>query len=231
MLFKAYPPIAAPTHAMIMGYFGIAQRFADLIHGSEVTTIKQAGNGMIVIGGGASRTAVALTDGRSATRRAADTGIKNLVLVDIHHDYEAAEALYFCAADQACKEAAEQVAGLIQAINKIAIQVPDTPGMTGFRSLIMQVNSLSELVSGSSDTVADIDSAAQRALGQAVKPLKMADHLGLDAVIAGLESINQESSGEQYVVHPILRRYVAAERGFYPTDLIEKARIIARDKL
>jgi 3-hydroxybutyryl-CoA dehydrogenase len=231
MTFTIAAPMAPPTHAMIMGYFGIAQRFADLIHASEITTIKQTGNGMVVIGGGASRTALALTDGRSATQRAADTGIKNLALIDIHHDYDSADTLFFCVADQACKEAVEQVAGLIQVLGKQAIQFPDLPAMAGYRSLLMQVNALSEIVDRNPAAVADIDHAAQQAAGQPRPPLSVADRLGLPTIVAGLEAINRESAGEQYVIHPILRRYIAAERGFYPADLIEKARVIARDKL
>lgn len=231
MSFKFAPLMPAPTHAMIMGYFGVAQRFADLVHASEITTIKQSGNSMIVIGGGASRTAVALTDGRSATQRAADTGIKNLVLIDMHHDYEGAETLFFSVADQACKEAGEQAAGLIQALGKQAMQCPDLPAMAGYRSLLMQVNALCEQIERHPEAMAEIDLAAKQAAGQSRSPLMLADQIGLPSIVAGLEAINRESAGEQYVVHPILRRYIAAERGFYPTDLIEKARVIARDKL
>lgn len=231
MTFKTVAPMPAPTHAIIMGHFGIAQRFADLVHASDITTIKQTGNGMVVIGGGAGRTAVALTDGRSATQRAADTGIKNLALIDIHPDYDAADCLFFTTADQASKEAAEQVAGLIQALGKQAIQFPDIPAMAGYRSLLMQVNALCEIADRQPDSIADIDSAAQQAGGLAASPFRVADQIGLQGIVDGLEAINRESSGEQYVIHPLLRRYIAAERGFYPTDLIEKARIIARDKL
>ncbi len=75
------------------------------------------------------RAALYVTDGRSATQRAAESGVANTVLIDLALDYSKASRLAIAAAEQCEAAAASAAIGLLQAAGFAVSRFLDVPGL------------------------------------------------------------------------------------------------------
>ena len=92
------------------------------------------------------RTALARTDGRTATERMAAEGGLPLVLVDLALDYGSATRVALAAADQASPDDLARAAGLFQALGKEVSRLDDVPGMLVMRTVCMLANEAADAV-------------------------------------------------------------------------------------
>ncbi|MBV2160948.1 MAG: 3-hydroxyacyl-CoA dehydrogenase, partial [Achromobacter denitrificans] len=81
--------------------------------------------------------ALFLTDGRSATRRAAADGSADCVLLDLALDYATARTLAIAVADQCAASAATAAIGLLQAAGFHVARLDDVPGLAVMRTVAM----------------------------------------------------------------------------------------------
>src|SRR4029077_4056673 len=86
------PPQPAPARVTVHGDLGVASPLADRIAAAGVTVDRERGDsrfpaGAFHISGKAGGAWLALTDGRTATSRVAATGVRDLALFDLAHDY------------------------------------------------------------------------------------------------------------------------------------------------
>jgi len=121
------PATAEPAAVVIEGDLGPAEGLARAIEKSALPSRREPadGEGRVVVDGAVLK----LTDGRTATERAAADGTDDLVLFDLALDYESARRLAVALPDQGNQEAADAACGLFQALGMAVVWTP--PGRQG----------------------------------------------------------------------------------------------------
>jgi len=114
---------------------------------------------------------------------------------------------------------------LTLALNKTPVEVRDVPGFISNRVLQMMINEAIFCLYEGVATVEDIDTVMKLGMNHPMGPLQLADFIGLDTVLAIMETLHEGYSDSKYRPAPLLRQYVKAGwlgkktgRGFYKYD-------------
>ena len=154
--------------------------------------------------------AIYLTDGRSATERAAANGHANTVVYDLLFDYAKATRIALARADQCSDEAYHAAVGLFQAAGFEVTRFEDVPGMAVMRTVAMLANEAADAVNQGVCSARAVDIAMQKGVNYPRGPLAWADAIGLHHVVAVLANLGATYGEERYRVSPLLRRKIAA---------------------
>ena len=157
--------------------------------------------------GGAS---IYLTDGRSATQRAADDGVRDTVLFDLLLDPAKATRIALARADQCSEAAWHGAVGLFQEAGFAVTRLDDVPGMAVMRTVAMLANEAADAVNQGVCSAAAVDLAMQKGVNYPRGPLAWADAIGLRQVLAVLTHLAAGYGEDRYRVSPLLRRRIAA---------------------
>jgi 3-hydroxybutyryl-CoA dehydrogenase len=157
--------------------------------------------------------AVYLTDGRSATQRAADDGHANTVLFDLVLDPAKATRIALAKADQCSEEAWRGAVGMFQAAGFTVTRLDDVPGMAVMRTVAMLANEAADAVNQGVCSARAVDIAMQKGVNYPRGPLAWADAVGLRHVLTVLANLAQAYGEDRYRVSPLLRRKLAANPG------------------
>ncbi|MDN5871609.1 MAG: 3-hydroxyacyl-CoA dehydrogenase PaaC [Nitrococcus sp.] len=205
-------PGPAPTQVSVYGDLGPAEALVAALAGAEIAVQRtMIGPGFIVVPGAT----LALTDGRSATRRAAEEGIADLVLFDLALDFAKASRIVIAAADQAPAPAIEAAAGLFQALGKAVSVIDDSPGLIILRTVCMLANAAAAAVGEGVCSAADCDTAMRGGVNYPLGPLAWADAIGLTRVATALDHLYECYGDERYRAAPLLRRKLYGGRRFH----------------
>jgi 3-hydroxybutyryl-CoA dehydrogenase len=151
-----------------------------------------------------------LSDGRSATERAAANQQPDTVLFDLLLDPASATRIALARADQ-CSESAWQAAvGLFQAAGFTVTRLDDVPGMAVMRTVAMLVNEAADAVNQGVCDAQAVDVAMQKGVNYPRGPLAWADAVGVAQVATVLRNLADTYGEDRYRVSPLLRRKVAA---------------------
>jgi 3-hydroxybutyryl-CoA dehydrogenase len=151
-----------------------------------------------------------LTDGRSATERAAANKQPDTVLFDLLLDAAGATRIALARADQ-CGEAAWQSAvGLFQAAGFTVSRLDDVPGMAVMRTVAMLANEAADAVNQGVCSAQAVDVAMQKGVNYPRGPLAWLDAIGVRQVATVLRNLADTYGEDRYRVSPLLRRKVAA---------------------
>jgi 3-hydroxybutyryl-CoA dehydrogenase len=205
------PPAGHLGWASVTGGLGPARALAGLINGAgtDVTWVDREAPGGRIEAGDAT---LALTDGRSATVRARDDGLKNLVLFDLALDYTTCARVALAPSDQCSKAALEDAVGLFQSLGKAVSVIDDVPGLIVMRTVAMLANEAADAVLlGVCDAEA-VDIAMRGGVNYPRGPLAWAELIGLDLVEAVLRNLHDGYGWDRYRCSPLLRRAAAAGR-------------------
>ncbi len=111
---------------------------------------------------------------------------------------------------------------LAKRLGKTPVLAKDMPGFIVNRVLIPMVNEAIFVLEEGVASVEDIDLAMTAGANHPMGPLALADHIGLDTVLAICEVLYQDLGDPKFRPCPLLRRYVEAgwlgrksSRGFY----------------
>jgi len=111
---------------------------------------------------------------------------------------------------------------LTLALNKTPVEVRDVPGFISNRVLQMMINEAIFCLYEGVATIEDIDTVMKLGMNHPMGPLQLADFIGLDTVLAIMETLHEGYSDSKYRPAPLLRQYVKAGwlgkktgRGFY----------------
>jgi 3-hydroxybutyryl-CoA dehydrogenase len=154
--------------------------------------------------------AIYLTDGRSATQRAADDNHPNTVLFDLVLDPARATRIALAKADQCSEEAWRGAVGLFQAAGFTVTRLDDVPGMAVMRTVAMLANEAADAVNQGVCSARAVDVAMQKGVNYPRGPLAWADAVGLRHVAAVLHNLAATYGEDRYRVSPLLRRKLAA---------------------
>lgn len=156
-----------------------------------------------------------LTDGRSATQRAAEQGVSNLVLLDLALDFSKAMRLAVSAADQCEPHAYRAMVGLLQAAGYAISRIEDVPGMVVMRSVAMLANEAADAVNQGVCDPAAADLAMQKGVNYPRGPLAWADSIGLDYVLRVLKNLAQVYGEDRYRASPLIQKKVWSGARFH----------------
>ena len=115
-----------------------------------------------------------------------------------------------------------QTEQLFKSLDKATVRVKDTPGLTFPRILSLIVNEAARSLEEGVASAEEIDVAMRLGVNYPQGPLKWADQIGLDEVLAVLEGLQRETGDDRYRPAPLLKKLVIAGflgetsgRGFY----------------
>jgi 3-hydroxybutyryl-CoA dehydrogenase len=154
--------------------------------------------------------AVFLTDGRSATQRAADEGYPNTVLFDLMLDPAKSTRIALAKADQCSEEAWRGAVGMFQAAGYTVTRLDDVPGMAVMRTVAMLANEAADAVNQGVCSAAAVDIAMQKGVNYPRGPLAWLDAVGLRHIATVLAHLADSYGEDRYRVSPLLRRKLAA---------------------
>lgn len=108
------------------------------------------------------------------------------------------------------------------ALNKVPVEVKDVPGFISNRVLQIMINEAIYCLYEGVASVEDIDTVMKLGMNHPMGPLQLADFIGLDTVLAIMETLYEGYADCKYRPCPLLRQYVKAGwlgkksgRGFY----------------
>ena len=155
-----------------------------------------------------------VTDGRSATQRAANIGLANVVLVDLALDYRSATRLALASAAQTGPDAADAAIGLLQAAGIQVSRLADVPGLAVMRTVAMLANEAADAVNQGVCSAAAADAAMRLGVNYPKGPLAWADAIGLPAIHTVLTHLGASYGEDRYRISPLIQRHVFAGQFF-----------------
>lgn len=149
---------------------------------------------------------ISITEIASATRRPENViGMHFANPVPVTRGVEIIRGL---ATSEGTLEAAKDV---VRRVGKEYYVCRDSPGFIGNRMLPLFLNEAFNVLHDGIASAEDIDKSAKLSLNHPMGPLELADLIGLDQLLKGMEYLHREL-GEKYRPSPLLKQLVAAGR-------------------
>jgi len=161
------------------------------------------------------RASLFVTDGRSATQRASESGVANTVLIDLALDYDKATRLAVAAAEQCDPLAIASAIGLLQAAGFAVSRFLDVPGLAVMRTVAMLANEAADAVNQCVCSAGAADSAMCLGVNYPRGPLAWADQVGVATIRTVLANLGASYGEDRYRVSPLLQRAVFAGRNIH----------------
>lgn len=100
----------------------------------------------------------------------------------------------------------------IQSIGKTTVEVYEYPGFITTRTIIPMLNEAMYILMEGVSSADDIDTAMRLGFNMPVGPLELADSMGLEELLAWMESMFRELGDSKYRPCPLLRRKVREQK-------------------
>jgi 3-hydroxybutyryl-CoA dehydrogenase len=207
------PTQAVPFDAIVYGHSAVADVLSARLKAKNIsfTHVTAAqGDTLATVGGATLR----VTDGRSATRCAAETQTPNTVLIDLALDYAKATRLAISIAAQCDPRAANAVIGLLQAAGFAVSKLQDIPGLIVMRTVAMLANEAADAVNQGVCDAAAVDTAMRLGVNYPCGPLAWANAMGLGKVSTVLSHLANTYGEDRYRTSPLLQHQVFARKAF-----------------
>jgi len=158
---------------------------------------------------------IALCDGRTATERADDLSISNLVLVDLCLDFSITKRICITHSRQSDKDVVESVVRLLESCGLTVTTMKDVAGMVLTRTVAMLANEAADLANQEVSTPKDIDTAMTLGTGYPIGPLAWADKLGTKLIDTVLLNLSDHYGSARYRRSPLLRALGRTNQPFH----------------
>jgi len=199
---------AAPATITVCGDSPLARALADRLQAAGVAfERRESADGRVAEAGSA---VLFQTDGRSATQRAAESGIADLVLVDLALDYAKASRLAVAVARQADAAAGQTAVGLLQAAGFAVSLLRDLPGLPVMRTVAMLANEAADAVNQGVCDAPAADAAMRLGVNYPRGPLAWADEVGVGTLRTVLSNLAAFYGEDRYRVSPLIQQAVFA---------------------
>ena len=194
----------APATVLVEGDLGPAQALVDMLAKQGGIAIQRvAGDGLLRVDG----LALALTDGRTATERAAALG-EPVVLFDLALDYATCTRIAIAPAAQCSADDVARAAGLFAALGKSVSLLADVPGMLVMRTVAMLVNEGAEAVYQGIASADSVDAAMRKGVNYPVGPMEWGRSIGYATVLDTLRNLGMTYGEDRYRASVWLQREV-----------------------
>jgi 3-hydroxybutyryl-CoA dehydrogenase len=100
------------------------------------------------------------------------------------------------------------ISNIIASIGKTPVKVEESPGFIVNRLLIPMINEAVCLFAEGVAGTDEIDNAMKLGANHPIGPLALADMIGLDVILAIMESLQAEIGDDKYRPHPLLRKMI-----------------------
>jgi 3-hydroxybutyryl-CoA dehydrogenase len=148
---------------------------------------------------------IALTDGRTAAQRAAETGGGAWALLDLACDFATAPLLG-AAANGAGKAHLGRLAALVRVAGVDLVAPEDVAGLVVMRTVCCLANEAADLMTWAGARAADIDNAMRLGTAYPLGPLAWADRIGSARVVTVLANLQSHYGEVRYRRAPQLTR-------------------------
>ncbi|MBB85928.1 MAG: 3-hydroxyacyl-CoA dehydrogenase [Xanthomonadales bacterium] len=148
---------------------------------------------------------VAMTDGRSASQRAAESSIDQLILLDLLLDPEHAKGIAISSSAKCSASGRQVVVGMLQAAGFDVYSVADSPGLVVMRTVAMLANEACDAVHQAVCTPAAVDVAMRGGVNYPKGPIAWAAQLGADVVLGVVDHLYDHYREPRYRASPRLR--------------------------
>ncbi|WP_325437856.1 3-hydroxyacyl-CoA dehydrogenase PaaH [Pseudomonas nitroreducens] len=203
---------ASPVSACVLeGDLGVAQPLVQRLKDAGIEIVQRAGNGLLRVGDAV----IALSDGRLASQRAKQDGLRNLVLIDLALDYTKASRLGIACSADTTPAALDQAVALLAKAGIAASRLSDTPGLAVLRTVAMLANEGADAVLQGVGSAADIDLAMRAGVNYPQGPLAWAGQIGIGNVLRVLDNLQTAYGEDRYRPSLLLRRLHAGGRTFH----------------
>ncbi len=211
---KNAPQGPQPSHIEVQGVLGVAGPLVELAKSKGIIvecTSPNDAEGIVKIGA----VTLALTNGLSATERAAKAATSEYVVLDLALDYLKTERIVLAKADQASDESLQQACGFFQSLGKSVSVVDDIPGLIVMRTVCMLANEAADTVNQGVASAADVDRAMCFGTSYPVGPLLWTDKIGGGTVFSVLDNLYLSYGDDRYRPSVLLRRMHFSGLKFY----------------
>jgi 3-hydroxybutyryl-CoA dehydrogenase len=204
---RTLPVRPAPRSVALRGSLGPAEPLAARIADAGITverlgTRDDRTEGTFAVGDAV----VALSDGRTATARAAASGTRNLVLFDLALDYARCTRLALARADSCAGDAFDAAASVFQAAGIAVSPIDDVAGLVVMRTVAALANEAADAVTNGIASARDVDIAMQKGVNYPRGPLAWADDIGLARVRQTLVNLAAHYGEDRYRLSPLIAR-------------------------
>ena len=158
---------------------------------------------------------IAICDGRTATERADDLSISNLLLVDLCLDFSITKRVCISHSRQSDKSVVESVVRQFESCGLTVTIMKDVAGMVLTRTVAMLANEAADLANQEVSTPNDIDTAMTLGTGYPIGPLAWADKLGTKLIDTVLLNLSDHYGSARYRRSPLLRALGRTNQPFH----------------
>ncbi|NIE75884.1 3-hydroxyacyl-CoA dehydrogenase PaaC [Pantoea sp. Ap-967] len=190
---------------VVEGQLGVMQPLITRLRDRGLSVTERAGTGLIRVG----EATLALSDGRMASQRAREDGLRNLVLVDLALDYQAASRIAISWSADTTGEALDQAVALLRQAGLNVSGLTDLPGLVVLRTVAMLANEAADAVLQGVASAGDIDLAMCAGVNYPQGPLAWAEQMGVGYTLRVLENLQRSYGESRYRPSLMLRRSVA----------------------
>ncbi len=199
---------ASVDSCVVEGDLGVLN---DLLPRLKTSVITRDGKGLLRVGDAV----LALSDGRMASQRAKEDGLRNLILIDLAFDYASAKRIAISCSAGISADAREQGIALLQSAGLQVSLLSDTPGLAVLRTVAMLANEAADTALHDVASAADIDLAMRAGVNYPQGPLAWAERIGLAQITQVLDHLQTSYGEERYRPSLLLRRKVAEGSTFH----------------
>lgn len=107
-------------------------------------------------------------------------------------------------------ETVEKIKEISTDIGKTPVEVKEAPGFVVNRILVPMINEGFVVLGEGTASAEDIDTAMKLGANHPMGPLELGDMIGLDIVLAVMETLHRETGLDKYAPAPLLRKMVRA---------------------
>jgi 3-hydroxybutyryl-CoA dehydrogenase len=193
----------------VFGDSPAAEALASRLHHSGLLVTRQGADDDRIAQIG--KTVLYVSDGRTATRRAAETHQPHLVCIDLALDYHKATRIAVASALSCGHEEKTQAIALLQKAGFAVSVFQDIPGLIVMRTVAMLANEAADAVYQGVCDESAVDSAMCLGVNYPRGPLSWARQLGLSQVRSVLVNLGHAYGEDRYRISPWIQQQVLAE--------------------